>query len=182
MERRHGFFQARLFACRFQPFRQSRLNAHALHGSIWPFLYTDTGETWKLADRRKQLVIACAGMGAELVLAVFSTLLWSLSPEGAAKSVFLVLASTTWIMTLAVNLSPFMRFDGYFVLSDLLGFPNLHERGTACAKWWLRRTFFGIDTPMPEPTLRPRQRAALIVFAYVTWAYRLTVCAIRYAR
>src|SRR5260221_1516931 len=142
---------------------------------LWPFLYTDTGETWKLGDRRKQLVIACAGMGAELVLAVFSTFLWALSPEGAAKNVFFVLASSTWIMTLAVNLSPFMRFDGYFVLSDLLDFPNLHERGSACAKWWLRRTFFRLEEPMPEPQLRPGQRAALIVFAYITWAYRLTV-------
>jgi putative peptide zinc metalloprotease protein len=142
---------------------------------LWPYLYTDTGETWKLADRRKQLVIACAGMGAELVLAVFSTLLWALSPEGGAKSVFFVLASTTWVMTLAVNLSPFMRFDGYFVLSDLLDFPNLHERAGACAKWWLRRTFFGLDSPMPEPQLKPLQRAGLIAFAYITWAYRLTV-------
>jgi putative peptide zinc metalloprotease protein len=142
---------------------------------LWPFLYTDTGETWKLADRRKQLVIACAGMAAELMLAVFATMLWALSPEGAAKNVFFVLASTTWIMTLAINASPFMRFDGYFVLSDLLDFPNLHERGTACAKWWLRQTFFGLAAPTPEPQLRPRQRAALILFAYVTWAYRFTV-------
>jgi putative peptide zinc metalloprotease protein len=142
---------------------------------LWPFLYTDTGETWKLGDRRKQLVIACAGMGAELVLAVFSTLLWALSPEGAAKNVFFVLASTTWIMTLAVNLSPFMRFDGYFVASDLLDFPNLHERSTALAKNWLRRTFFRMDEPQPEATLTPARRAGLIVFAYITWAYRLTV-------
>jgi putative peptide zinc metalloprotease protein len=142
---------------------------------LWPFLYTDTGETWKLADRRKQMVIASAGMASELVLAVIATLLWALSPEGAAKSVFFVLASTSWVMTLAVNASPFMRFDGYFVLSDLLDFPNLHERGTACAKWWMRKTFFGIETSVPEPQLRPGQRAALICFAYVTWLYRLTV-------
>jgi len=142
---------------------------------LWPFLYTDTSETWKLSDHRKQLVIACAGMAAELMLAVFSTLLWALSPEGAAKNVFFVLASTTWIMTLAINASPFMRFDGYFVLSDLLDFPNLHERATVCAKWWLRHTFFRLEAPMPEPHLRPRQRAALILFAYITWAYRFTV-------
>src|SRR6185369_11766517 len=121
---------------------------------LMPFLYTDTGETWKLSDHRKQLVIACAGMAAELMLAVFSTFLWALSPEGAAKNVLFVLASTTWVMTLAVNVSPFMRFDGYFVISDLLQFPNLHERATACAKWWLRKTFFGIDAPVPEPDLR----------------------------
>jgi putative peptide zinc metalloprotease protein len=142
---------------------------------MWPYLYTDTGETWKLGDRRKQLVIACAGMAAELVLAVFSTLLWALAPEGGAKNVFFVLASTTWVMTLAINLSPFMRFDGYFVLSDLLDFPNLHERGTACGKWWMRKTFFGLDEPMPEPQLLPRQRAGLILFAYITWVYRLVV-------
>jgi putative peptide zinc metalloprotease protein len=140
-----------------------------------PFLYTDTGETWKLGDRRKQLIIASAGMGAELVLAVFSTLLWALSPEGAAKNVFFVLASTTWIVTLAINASPFMRFDGYFVFSDILDFPNLHERAGACAKWWLRTTFFGLNLPMPEQHLAPRQRAGLILFAYITWAYRFTV-------
>lgn len=142
---------------------------------MWPFLYTDTGETWKLGDRRKQLVIASAGMGAELALAVLSTLLWALSPEGAARNVFFVLASTTWIVTLAINLSPFMRFDGYFVLSDLLDFPNLHERSGALARRWLRRTFFRLDEPQPEPTLTPRQRAGLIVFAYITWLYRLVV-------
>ncbi|HEY8252475.1 MAG TPA: site-2 protease family protein [Burkholderiales bacterium] len=142
---------------------------------LWPFLYTDTSETWKLADRRKQLVIASAGMVSELTLAVFSTLLWALAPEGGAKNVLFVLASTTWVVTLAINLSPFMRFDGYFVLSDLLGFPNLHERSFACARRWMRATFFGLDEPLTEPGLRPRQRAGLIVFAWLTWLYRLTV-------
>ncbi len=142
---------------------------------LWPYLYTDTSETWKLADRRKQLVIASAGMGAELMLAVISTFLWALSPEGAAKNVFFVLASTTWVMTLAINLSPFMRFDGYFVLSDVLNFPNLHERSFGCARWWMRKTFFGLIEATPEPTLRPGQRAWLILFAYATWLYRLTV-------
>jgi len=142
---------------------------------LWPFLYTDTSETWKLADRRKQLVIASAGMAAELVLAVFSTLLWALAPEGGAKNILFVLASTTWVVTLAINMSPFMRFDGYFVLSDLLGFPNLHERSFACARRWMRATFFGLDEPLTEPGLRPRQRAGLIIFAWLTWAYRLTV-------
>jgi putative peptide zinc metalloprotease protein len=142
---------------------------------LWPVLYTDTGETWKLADRRKQLVIASAGMGAEIALAVICTLLWAISPDGAAKSVLFVLASSSWIMTLAINLSPFMRFDGYFVLSDLLDFPNLHERAGACARWWLRRTFFGLDESLPEPDLTRGQRAGLILFAQVTWLYRLVV-------
>src|SRR5258706_1704037 len=64
---------------------------------LWPYLYTDTSETWKLADRRKQLVIASAGMGAELTLAVIATLLCALSPVGDVRIVFFVLASPSWV-------------------------------------------------------------------------------------
>lgn len=140
-----------------------------------PFLYTDTGETWKLADRRKQLTIASAGMVAELTIAVFATLFWSLAVEGPVKNVLFILATTTWVMTLAVNASPFMRFDGYFVLSDALDFPNLHDRSGACARWWIRRTFFGMRLELPEPTLTALQRFWLVVFAFCVWAYRLVV-------
>jgi putative peptide zinc metalloprotease protein len=140
-----------------------------------PYLYTDTGETWKLVDRRKQMIIALAGMGAELALAVIATLLWAISPEGVVKSVLFVLATSTWLMTLAINASPFMRFDGYFVLSDYLDFPNLHERGTLCARWWLRTTIFGLQEQMPEPSLSLSARRWLIAFAFVTWIYRLVV-------
>lgn len=140
-----------------------------------PFLYTDVGETWKLADRRKQLVIASAGMATELALACFATLLWTITPEGPTKNVLFILATTTWVMTLAVNASPFMRFDGYFVVSDALDFPNLHERAGAAARWWLRRTFFGLYEPLPEPTFTAMQRAGLVAFAFTTWIYRLIV-------
>lgn len=142
---------------------------------MWPFLYTDTGETWKLADRKKQIVIASAGMATELALACFATLLWTITPEGPTKHVLFILATTTWVMTLAVNASPFMRFDGYFVLSDALDFPNLHERSGACARWWIRRKFFGLREPLPEPTFSAWQRVGLVVFAGITWAYRLVV-------
>ncbi len=142
---------------------------------MWPFLYTDVGETWKLADRRKQIVIASAGMITELALACFATLFWTITPEGPTKQVLFILATTTWVMTLAVNASPFMRFDGYFVVSDALDFPNLHERSGATARWWLRRTFFGLREPLPEPTFTSGQRGGLVLFAVVTWTYRLVV-------
>lgn len=68
-----------------------------------------------------------------------------------------------------------MRFDGYFVLSDALDFPNLHERGSACARWWLRTTFFRLPEAQPEPMLSVRNRRWLIAFACTTWIYRLVV-------
>lgn len=49
-------------------------------------------------------------------------------------------ATTAWVMTLALNLSPFMRFDGYFISPDALDMPNLHERSFAVARAALRNT------------------------------------------
>ena len=141
---------------------------------MFPMPYTDTSESWKLSDPRQRMRIAAAGIVAELALAGLATLAWSLAPEGAFRNALFFLATTSWVLTLAVNLSPFMRFDGYFILSDFLDFPNLHERAAALAQTWSRRFFLGWRDPWPEEF--PRLKTfALVLFAIVTWIYRLTV-------
>lgn len=141
---------------------------------MFPMLYTDTGESWRLPSSRQRLAIASAGIGIELALAGICTLLWSLTPDGALRNGLFFLATTSWVMTLAINASPFMRFDGYFILSDLLDMPNLHQRSGALARVWLRRMLLGWNDPWPEHQA-PGRRRALIAFALITWVYRLVV-------
>lgn len=141
---------------------------------LWPMLYTDTSESWKLGDRRARFRIASAGMLTEFGIAGLATLAWSLSADGAWKSAMFFLATTSWVLTLGINASPFMRFDGYFLLSDALDLPNLHERAFATARAWLRRRLLGWDEPWPEP-FTPGMRRFLIGFSLVTWIYRLLV-------
>lgn len=141
---------------------------------LWPLLYTDTGESWKLPDRRQRFAIAIAGVAAELALAGLATLGWSLAPDGAFRQGLFFLATTSWVLTLTINVSPFMRFDGYFVLCDAVDLPNLHERSFAQARAFLRRALLGLRDPYPE-AFAPQTRAWLIVFAFFTWIYRLTV-------
>jgi putative peptide zinc metalloprotease protein len=141
---------------------------------LWPVAYTDTTEAWRLADRHARMRIAAAGVRTELTLAAWATLAWVLLPDGGLRTACFVVASMTWITSLLVNLSPFMRFDGYFLLCDALEMPNLHERSFALARWQLRRLVLGWHDEPPEPQ-PPARRAALIAFAYVTWAYRLAL-------
>lgn len=141
---------------------------------MFPMPYTDTSESWKLSNNKQRLHIAAAGIITELCLAGIATLAWSLSPDGAIKNALFFLATTSWLLTLAVNASPFMRFDGYFILSDLLDFPNLHERAGNLAKTWLRRTVLGVRDAWPED-FSPKKRRALIVFSCITWVYRMVV-------
>jgi putative peptide zinc metalloprotease protein len=139
-----------------------------------PVLYTDTNEAWKLPDKRQRLAIAAAGMLSELALAALATLAWSFMPDGPLRAGVFLLATSTWIVTLGINASPFMRFDGYFLLSDYLDMPNLHNRAFALTRWWLRGLLFGWDSPPPE-RFPPKRRRFLIVFAITTWVYRLVV-------
>ncbi len=141
---------------------------------LWPMLYTDTGESWRLQDNRKRLHIASAGIAVEMVLAGLSLLGWALAPPGALRSAFFYLASTSLLMTLALNISPFMRFDGYYVLSDAINMPNLHERAGAIAKTWVRRTFLGFKDAWPE-LFAPGKHRALLAFALTTWIYRFFI-------
>ncbi|MBB2494495.1 HlyD family efflux transporter periplasmic adaptor subunit [Aquipseudomonas ullengensis] len=141
---------------------------------LWPMLYTDTGESWKLRSSRQRLAIASAGILTELAIAGLATLGWALSEPGVLRNALLYLATTSWILSLALNASPFMRFDGYFILSDLLDFPNLHERSSALARTTLRRNLLGLDEPWPEP-FAPSQRRLLVAFAIITWLYRLVL-------
>lgn len=141
---------------------------------MWPMLYTDVGESWKLKSRHQRLAVSSAGILTELALAGLATLGWALTDPGLLHTAFLYLATTSWLLSLALNLSPFMRFDGYFILSDLLDFPNLHERSSELARTALRRTLLGLDDPWPE-TFPPLKHRMLIAFALITWIYRLVL-------
>jgi putative peptide zinc metalloprotease protein len=142
----------------------------------FPVLWTDVTDAWRLPRRQDRLIIDAAGMFAELILAALATLLWTILPDGSLRSGVYVLASSTWLVTLAINLNPFMRFDGYYLLSDLLDIVNLQDRSFALARWHLRENLFRFNFPPPELWYKNRQRL-LIAYAYATWIYRLLLFA-----
>lgn len=141
---------------------------------MFPMLYTDTNDSWRFGNSRRRLQVSVAGVTTELLLACWATLAWGLLPDSGLRSVCFIIGTATWITTLLLNMSPFMRFDGYFVLSDWAGIPNLHEEAGVLGKWKLRQLLFGLDDPMPEVT-SPSKAPWLIAFAWFTWVYRFSV-------
>ena len=142
---------------------------------MYPMLYTDTSDSWRLRDKHQRLSIAAAGMIAEMSFALVATLLWAITPDGVLRSMLFSLAFIGWLIALGLNASPFFRFDGYYILSDLLDMPNLHDRGAALARMRMRRWFLGLQDADPEPYLTARRKNWLTLFALTTWLYRLVV-------
>lgn len=138
---------------------------------LFPLFYTDVSDAWRVNDRRSRLLIGAGGVLAELLLACIALLAWSLLPDGPLRSAAFMLASATWITTVVINLNPFMRFDGYFLLSDFWEVENLQARAFALCRWRMREALFRYGEPPPEPW-PPALRRKLLVWGYGAWLWR----------
>jgi len=138
---------------------------------MFPMLYTDTHQSWKLKEPRKRMFISMAGVIAEIYVAIIALWLWFFLPPGGLKSAVFFLCTFSLLATLLINVSPFLRFDGYWVLSDLIKMRNLQTRSFAIARWWMREKLFGLRANPPEHFI-PVKKTLLILYAFCTWLYR----------
>lgn len=136
-----------------------------------PVFYTDTTAAWRLRTRRQRMTIDAAGLMAEFSIAAIALFLWSFLPDGPVRTGAFVLATTSLATSLLINASPFMRYDGYYILSDFLGVPNLASRAFALARWRLRELLFALGEPPPE-MLGVRLRRTMLAYAVATIVYR----------
>jgi putative peptide zinc metalloprotease protein len=139
-----------------------------------PLPYTDVTDAWKMPDRKDRMAIDLAGVSVELAVAALATFAWVFLPDGPMRAVAFAFATTGWVMSLAVNLNPFMRFDGYFVLADWLNVPNLQPRAFALARWRMRGWLFGVKDPAPD-AVEGILRHIVTLYGFGTWIYRLIV-------
>ncbi len=137
-----------------------------------PLLYTDVTDSWRLTDRAQRFRIHMAGIRVEVAIASVALLLWAFVPEGPVKGLAFTLCAVSLVSSLLINLNPLMRFDGYHLLSDLLGIDNLQDRSFQLGTWKLREVLFALNEPCPEH-LPPGRVRFLIGYAWVTWLYRL---------
>ena len=99
---------------------------------------------------------------------------WKYREKDPARKICFYLFVTSWLSTLAINLTPFLRWDGYYMFSDLIGVPNLQSRGFGLGKWQLRKWLFGWRDPVPLK-LTPRMHKIVLFYAYGAWIKRTLV-------
>ena len=139
-----------------------------------PMCYSDMSDTWRLNDKLQRIHVAAAGMINELLLAGLCLCAWSFLPDGVMRSICFIIATTSIVTSLTINLTPFMRFDGYYMLADWWGVDNLQQRSFQLAQWKLRQLLFGAIEEKPEH-FSSALELKLIAYAWATWFYRLVL-------
>ena len=137
-----------------------------------PMLYVDTSESWKIDNNKKRLAVSSAGIMSEFLLALICFPLFFLFNDEAIKTLLLYISLSSLSISLLLNASPFMRFDGYFILQDILKEENLHDKAFDAFKNKLRNFFFSVDTPI---TVSKKKNLFYALFGFATFIYRATV-------
>lgn len=94
-----------------------------------PCLYCNVTDSWLMPNRWHRVIIGAAGMLVELVIAAACTFLWWFSEPGLLNQICLNLMLVGSVSTLLFNANPLMKFDGYFILCDILETPSLANKG-----------------------------------------------------
>jgi len=136
-----------------------------------PCLYCNVSDTWMFRSRFRRIAVAAAGMWVEGVLASLATFLWWFSEPGLVNSLALDVMIVCSVSTLLFNGNPLLRYDGYYILSDLVDIPNLAEKSTNEFRAVAARVCLGLPVRRDRDTSPPRQ-AFLLAYAVASTIYR----------
>lgn len=139
-----------------------------------PVPYVDASAAWRFPSKYHRALVGAGGMLAEIFVAAIAFYVWLGAEAGAVRAVahnVVVIAGTT---TLLFNLNPLLRFDGYYILSDLIEIPNLRQRSSKYFGALVERYGLGRkDTKLPETVAG--EPAWFVSFCVAAFVYRLFI-------
>ncbi len=138
-----------------------------------PLAYVDATSAWSFPNRKHRIMVMLGGMYFESLVAIPSIFLWAAMPNSFIGSCAYQLIFMAGLATLLFNANPLMKFDGYFILSDLVGVPNLRKKSIQHFQGFLQRWLLGIRQTASSLSLR--ERAFLVLFGLASTLYTTVV-------
>lgn len=139
-----------------------------------PLAYVDVTSSWRLPSKWSRIHVAIAGIYVELLVAAAAALIWQYSESKFASHMLYNLIVMASVSTILFNANPLMRFDGYFILSDLLEIPNLYAEGSKIVHRQVTWLLFGSSARVQQIHCSRRWWIGCYGWAAAVW--RLVLC------
>jgi len=140
-----------------------------------PLPYVDASSAWAFRSRRHRVVVGAAGMLVELAIASIATVIWAFTSEGTVHSLAYNAMFIASVSTLLFNGNPLLRFDGYYILSDLIEIPNLSERSKQYIYYLVKKYVWGVRQAR-NPAHSRGEKAWFVFYGIASTAYRVFIC------
>jgi putative peptide zinc metalloprotease protein len=139
-----------------------------------PIPYVNASAASSFPSRWRRVIVAAAGMMTELFVAALALYVWLSVEPGLTRAIAWNVMFVAGISTLIVNGNPLLRYDGYYMLCDLIEIPNLTQRGQKYLTYlWDHYVFGATDVEAPQET--PAEKRWLVAYMPLAWCYRMFV-------
>ncbi len=139
-----------------------------------PIPYMDATSAWGFRERWKRVLVGAAGMMVELFFAAIAALVWVNTGQGTLHALAYNMMFIASVSTILFNLNPLLRFDGYYILSDLVGIPNLSQRASGQLRHAAERHLFGLKKE-PSPAQTWSEAFWLSAYGIASGIYRIII-------
>lgn len=141
---------------------------------LTPAFYTDTTEGEVLGNQWQRLMIAVSGVWSELIICAIATpLWWGTAPGTAVHDIAYLIILFTGIAVILINWNPLMKLDGYYILCEILGIPDLKEASTVYLSSWVKKNIWRL--PVEVPYVPKRRRLGFAIYAVLSGLYSYSV-------
>jgi putative peptide zinc metalloprotease protein len=141
---------------------------------LLPAFYTDTTEGFVHGTLSQRLIISFAGVWSEMLLcAVATPVWWGTPPDTLVHRGAHFIMMMTGMMCLILNWNPLIKLDGYYMLADIVGIPNLKEDSTAYASAWVKKHVWQL--PVEVPYIPKRRRLGFVAYALISGVYSYSI-------
>lgn len=141
-----------------------------------PLPYMDATSSWAFRSRWQRALVGAGGMIVELFVAALATFVWANTGPGVVNSLAYNMMFIASVSTLVFNANPLLKFDGYYILSDLLDLPNLYTRARKQWAYLFERYVFGVKEAESQADTG-KEYFWLLVYGALSGIYRVIVFA-----
>jgi len=142
-----------------------------------PVPFVDASAASAFPEKHRRALVGAAGIMVELFLAALAMFLWVNVENGLVRDMAFVVMVVGGVSTVMFNGNPLLRFDGYYVLSDVLDMPNLGPRSTQYVAYLAQRYLLGAGDATP-PVVAKGEPGLLVSYAILSFCYRWFVSAL----
>ena len=140
-----------------------------------PVPYVDASSSWALTNKWHRIIVGAAGMWVELAIASVAAMIWANSGEGTMTHNFAYnIMFVAGFSTLVFNANPLLRYDGYYMLSDLLEIPNMATRGRDYLYYLVKKYVWNVRFAR-DPAHTASERILLFIYAIASFIMRCFV-------
>jgi putative peptide zinc metalloprotease protein len=139
-----------------------------------PVPYVNVSAATHFRSRYKRILVSAAGIMVESFLAALGLLLFLAAQPGIVQTIGFNIFLIGGISSLFFNGNPLLKYDGYYILADALGIPNLFQRSTQYWQYLIKRYLFGMRDSV-SPATAPGEAPWFVAYSVLSLTYRLGI-------